>query len=468
MAVDLLENYIARVSKRLDAPKVFIEASAYHLVSSLLGRYFRCSFIPGTPHVGFRPNTWFLLSSIPGRTRRSTVSNSSTYVYKEVLKNHIVQCGFIDNNADNQPNDEENKKKRSDNEIAKEHVDDTIIEEGSPEGIMDHIDITSKYTGAYAISSSEFGSVLSNIQNKDYQKGVSTLLSKLYYGESGTVMLSQRGKDKSPDQKRGKRHIPEGLYVTMFCGMQEPKYYLSPIMVGQGLMRRIMLLYIKTSDMTMETWKKPLEPAREEYYEEFRGIISDFNERMKTYQEITQDMHGINLIDTIFVDTEFINNFARKWDERLITEESYYNIYMQGYWEHLTKLSMLHAISRNGLDKKTGLLRVDREDCRRANDFLTRATKYGQEAIENLGYIEDTVRSTVEPQMRVLNIIKEYPDGVDQWILYRRLYNIPAKLLGDYLNDLIIQERIVRDQRPPGSGGRRAVFYKIVEGSERK
>ena len=445
--VDVLEQYINKVEKRLDAPKVFIEASAYHIVSSLLGRYFRCAFVPGTPSIGFRPNTWFLLSSIPARTRRSTVINYSTDVYKKTLEDHILT---VTKTADNK-------------EKAIEYVDDTIIEEGSPEGIMDHIDATSKETGCYSIISSEFGSVLSNIQNKDYQKGVSTLLSKLYYGESGTVMLSQRGKDKKGgDPNKGKRHMPEGLYVTMFAAMQEPKYYLSPIMVGQGLMRRIVLLYVKSADMSMDTWIPPLD-MRAKVEDEFVDNVTSIGNLMKNYYEMTGNIEGrYKLIETAFLDMKFINDIAKKNDEKLLDEESFYNIYMQGYWEHLTKISMLHAIARSSIVERISsdpFLQVSREDTRKAHDFLQRATKYSQEAIDNLGYVDVVMKDVTEPLNRVYNFIKEHQDGLERFVLYRKI-NIPREDLDSLVSQLITQEKIAVEIKQ--TGGRPAIIYKVI------
>ena len=55
--MDLLEEFKKIVAHYLDAPDIFIEAAAYHIVSAVLGRFFHCSFIPGGQY-GARPNVW--------------------------------------------------------------------------------------------------------------------------------------------------------------------------------------------------------------------------------------------------------------------------------------------------------------------------------------------------------------------------------------------------------------------------
>jgi len=384
-----------------------------------------------------RPNTWFIISSIPGRTRRSTVANYMTYVYKSSLSRFYQE-----------------RRDDIENEIdARTKVLDTIIEEGTPEGITDHINATKMPT--YSIMSSEFGSVLSNMQNKDHEKGVSTLLSKLYYGEGGSMMLSQRGKDA-----RGKRYIPDGLYVTMFAGMQEPHYYLSPIMIRQGLLRRIVLVFCKPSDI--KHWIKPIRLERQTIYGELKGLIDPIYERMLKYADLSEEYND-GLIDTIFQDkaTDLINEFAQENDQKLKVEESNYNIYQQGFWEHVTKLSMVNAIARDNV--KGGLrksLLVTTEDVIKSRDFLVEATKYSGDIISNLSRIDSPIESAREPIERVFTIISEYgKSGIKQSDIYRKT-NMTIRTLQPLLTTLEMQERIEMFSIT-GTQGRPARFYRV-------
>lgn len=72
MTSDIIEKFYEIVKPYCDAPDSFILGGGYYLVSDLLGRFFRCSQMPFGSEGG-RPNFWYLMSSIPGRMRRSSV-----------------------------------------------------------------------------------------------------------------------------------------------------------------------------------------------------------------------------------------------------------------------------------------------------------------------------------------------------------------------------------------------------------
>jgi len=156
--------------------------------------------------------------------RRSTVLNLHLYTLKKVLFKYYRT---IEPNA-------------SDDEI-RTIVEDSIVEEGTPEGIVDHTNATK--LDAYHIASPEFGSVFQRMRPDQYEFGYAASLSKLYYGEGGTQLLSQR------KGGIGVRRLREGLYVTMFATMQEPRYYLTPELMRQGLLRRIILCYVKPEEL---------------------------------------------------------------------------------------------------------------------------------------------------------------------------------------------------------------------------
>jgi hypothetical protein len=433
--MDLIDEYIAIVEAQLDAPKVFIESSAYYLVSAVLGPLFYCSSLPGGK-LGARPNLWFILSSIPGRTRRSTINNYCQYVYKNSLvKIHMSKFGIS-------------------MEDARKNVNGTILEEGTPEGLVDHIQETGLET--YTIVSTEFGSVLQRMATKDYELGISTLYSKMYYGEPHSMMLSQRGKEAK------NRFLKSGLYVTMFCGMQEAVEYMTRTMSRQGLLRRILLVACLPSEITR--WAPPLDRTRENTYEKLWKMTEIFAARAKKLTEKLETISASNFNVVFHPAAEtLINEVAKKYDDALtdplgVTDA---NIYMQSFWEHLAKLSMICAISRDSFrDEKGDILGwVEKKDVLKALDFLERATKHNRNIISNLDEKREKIISATRPIEKVFEIIKSEPKGIVRSELYRRS-GMTKKLLETYIETLVVQERI--EIRTIGSIGRPLTIYEII------
>ena len=432
--MDIIKDYKELIRGYLDAPEVFIEASAYHIVSACLGRFFRCSFIPGG-QFGARPNIWFIIASIPGRTRRSTIANYATYTYRRSLEKYYCETQHF----------EEKKSKKV--------VLNTIIEEGTPEGITDHINATK--LAAYAIMSTEFGSVLTRIGTKDYEMGVSSLFSKMYYGEGGTMMLSQRNKDAPGG---GKRFLPEGLYTTMFCGMQEPHLYLTPGMSRQGLLRRIILCYCDPKDI--DRWMPPLHDERENVYTDLWNLTEDITDRMLDYQKKASQFSPY-LLDITFHPQamNMINKYAQENDKKLQNEVTNLNIYRQSFWEHFAKLAMLNAISRDNIVNVAGewVAFVTLDDARRAKSFLDRATKHSSDIMSRLGSLDEPIQTARDPLERIYQIISSAETGILRKDLYRKA-NMRANQLQELLSTLLIQEKIKKVEGT-SRGGRPPVYY---------
>ena len=438
--MDLIEEYIKIIHHHLDAPEVFIEAAAYHNVSALLGRFFRCSSgITGV--YGMRPNVWFIISSIPGRCRRSTVALYSSYLYKTSLQK------FNQNTF------------KMDEKQAKQKVMETIIEEGTPEGITDHINATELKT--YTISSTEFGSVLIRMGTKEYELGVSPLFSKLYSGEGAVMMLSQRGKENKGDALR---ILPSNLYTTMYCGMQEPYLYISPGMSRQGLLRRIILVYCKPSDINR--WLAPFNYERENVFKDIWNLSEKFKDRMIQYRDWSSRLSPYLLDITIMPDAmEIINSFAKTNDDKLLSELNNYNIYKQSYWEHLAKLSMLKSIARDGVKEIRGEYTaiVQKPDVQSALKFLDEATKHIKEVIANLGLVDESLKTSRDPIERIYQIIKDAGDkGIKRSLLYRKC-GMKKSTLEELLRTLEMQEKI-EDVQPikAMSMGRTPVLYRVI------
>jgi len=442
--MNLIDDYVKINKQYLDAPEVFIKAAAYHNVSALLGRFFRSTNIRGGGDA--KPNLWIILSSIPGRTRRSTVAKYATYVYEKSLMHFFMDTFNLE------------KLK------AMEKAQSTIIEEGTPEGIVDHVRETKMK--AFALMSTEFGSVLTRMNTKESQMGVSTVLSKMYYGEGGSMMLSSRNKD-NPNRIR---ILPKGLYVTMFAGMQEPSLYITPDMARQGLLRRLILCYCEHKDISMENWKAPLTYDCDNIFSELYDLSEIFVHRMKQYRDWASSVQSnVLLLDINFMPDamKLVNKYAYDDDYDVTGEDSLYTIYKQSYWEHLTKLSMCRSIARDGVKTIRGehVAIVTIDDVNNAESFLNEATKHSREIVTNLGRKDEPLRSSRDPLDRIYQLIKGAGDkGIKRSVLYRKV-NMKKCDLEPLLTTLETQERITT-VLPDSSGGRMPVVYKVRKGGE--
>jgi len=344
-----IKVFVEEISKLTDAPIPFIQSAAYWTVSATLGHYFD---MPQMRHARLNPNLWILLSSIPGRMRRSTIQDYAQKIVKPVLRDYLEQV------------------ERLPMEEAEMKTEQIFIEEGTPEGIIDHIQ-ESKLK-VYHMYSTEFGGVLSRAVSRDYEAGVLTLLSKLYYGEGGMMLLSRRVKGTS-----GFRYLPPGLYVTLFAGCQEPGNYITRSFVRQGLLRRLLICYVEPHEL--DRWKEPL--SMENY--ERDQVLNTITERLKELQNLYYPIARRQFkgrIPLIFLSGPLneINDYARIVEDRVKKDPSDANIYRQTFWEHLAKLSAIHAIGEENRFKEVSgewQLHVTAEDLKEARslfDFIDR------------------------------------------------------------------------------------------------
>jgi len=432
---DYVDRFVGIIHDFYDGPEVFMEAAGYFVVSATLGRFFR---LPQAG--GMRPNIWIVLSSIPGALRRSTLQKYAMTTYRSALERFYSEI-----------------KKEPEEEIGK-LIDDTIIEEGTPEGIADHINHTA--LDSYAIFSTEFGGVLTKIYEKgSYERGVGTLFSKLYYGEAGTVYLSRRG------GRAGIRRIRPGLYVTMFAGMQEPRYYLTQDMIRQGLLRRILIIYFDVREKNR--WVPPLMDGRDEVYDNLKELGEELGERML---EFYKKASGLDppLMEVILTPRVLnsINSYAEELDKKITRDPSDANIYLQSLWEHLAKLSTLRAIARGNLVEEWGVptINVEDEDLERAKSFLREATSKAKDIIDDLGFERRKPISYEEPIERIYRTIAEAgEEGIKRSDLLRKNRWCRADDLDRYLGTLIQQGRIERLESTAEGPGRLAVRYRAID-----
>jgi len=441
--MNLIDEYVDLVSPHLDAPEMFIRASAYHVVSALLGRFCASASAPGLS--GLRPNAWMIISSIPARGRRSTVANYSNLVYEHALRKFNEKTLNIGHDE------------------ALHRAQESYIESGTQEGIVDHISATD--FRAYYINSTEFGTVLQSMITKEHELGLSSLFSKLYYGEEGVYRLSKRSAESDEDSVR---YLRRGKYVTMFAGLQEPHLYITQGMLKQGLIRRILLIYADKDDFGR--WIPPLSDSRAGLRRRLRNFGNKVYERMCDYNEYSKNRTDPNPLISKTFDfdfhpkaTDYINDYSYRLDKQLIHNMSNVNTYRQTLWEHLAKYSMVHAIARNNIKlidfgnerEAHGIIGI--QDVMAAHDFIKNATKHSGQIIGDIGRIDNPVRTETESLERVLNIILEN-NYISRSNLYRKT-NMLSRKLDEVLKTLMEQEKI--DIEVIETSGRNKVFYKV-------
>ena len=449
---DLIDRFVEIVTPYCDAPPSFIEAGGYYLISTLLGRYFRCTQMPQRG----RPNIWFILSSIPGRMRRSTIQHYTDHVYQRVMMGYYEKLDVTP-----KLNDEVEAELTEEEKIElilkyrEKLIYDSMIEEGTPEGTMDKIEDAEQMV--FTIVSTEMGSVFQRMRRRDYHVGSSTLLSKLYYGEGGSIALSRRG------GKKGGRTIPKGLYVTMLAGMQEPRWYLDTSMVRQGLLRRIIIIFVEPKDL--KRWLPPMKGERDEIYRKLDDYADKLTDIMLNYKSIVAG-YVPQMLDLFFNPKaiEKINASARELDDALKEKPTNANIYRQSMWEHHAKLAMLRRIAENRLEELAGLkqVTVDEDNLRKAGEFLAPIFEKTEDIILSIGEDPQPIRTFEEPLERVYRTISYGGKaGISRSELYRKTQMVSDDL--DKLIGTLIRQKRIEQITDSHTGGRPKVTYHIIE-----
>lgn len=423
---DIKKEYIQLLKKYTDVPDKFIIAGSYHLLSSLLGRFFETKAIPNPlrPGIGTRPNIWFILSSIPGRTRRSTILGYNKIIYKKVLL-VILKDSKV--------------------------VTDTILEEGTVEGISDQINYVIETNGNtfFDIMNSEIGPMFQRAIGSGYEKGIIGLLSKLFYGEGWKQFLSKRNKTELESVRR----VPEELYVTMLSSMQEPDEYLDDTMIKQGFLRRVMIIYIQTKELSMDNWKPPIDESRIKMTPELENLIKKIINLYLKYKDIYDKKGKIQILFQPKIEDK-INDFARELDKKLTGRDSQIiDIFQQSFWEHLVKLCMLESISRSDIKYTEGIatLEVTIDDYKIARNYIDEVLKMNLATVDR---ILTSKKDKIERNElnRVYNFIYSTgKSGIPHSSLYRKM-NINAYRLKQIIEELerrkMIKINIVQKTRP--------------------
>jgi hypothetical protein len=351
--MSFIDSYVEKVGEQTDSPPIFIRASAYYLVSATLGEFYVNRAVPRGVQ---RPNLWIILSSLPGRMRRSTVQSLAYSTYKRV--------------------------------IGDETACDTILEDGSPEGVIDAI---KENIDAYTLHSTELGGVFARCKHSPYAQSLFTVWSKLYYGEGGVQHFSQRS------DKPSIRILPSGLYITMLAGLQEPDLYFDETMLRQGLLRRLMIIYVPKA----LNWMDPINQNREKF---------NLDEHIKTLFFKRKSLISKKSVNVILDPdaTKMINEYAKETDAQLDILPDSVALYRQTYWEHILKIGVIHAIDS---EDRTDEITVTRQHVEKAMDFIKEYSVNIEPEIQKFGVEGERIKSRETDFQRILRMIKSDDEG---------------------------------------------------------
>lgn len=415
---NLVDEFSNLIQKYIDTPKVFADAVGFGLSSALLGPFFNSLWVPhGTP------NLFIILSSLPGRTRRSTLQSAFERVYKRVHRTEMlgkITEDYVseelkkEENKDCTPEEFEKNLSEEDrwkiNQKVEDEIRNMIIEEGSTEGLIDHIENTD--SDEFIITSREMGGVFLKMFKDGYEQGVGLLFSKMYYGEGATVYLSSRG------GKKGGRKIKDGLYVTMLGGMQEFRQYITEDAIRQGLARRIIIVYVSKA----KEWMPPIDERRQSFDDELDVFADKIIERRKYFRERQNSMSPTcnrKTLDIIFHPEveKNINAFDHELALKLDASPTLENIAKQSGWEHLFKLSACYEISKvknlRGLDKDIPHVLICPDSYERAKVFLDIVNENSKGEIDGISDIPKKTVNIRTPLERLFNLaLEKGSDGI--------------------------------------------------------
>ena len=335
---NLIDEFVNLCSKYIDTPEPIIRACGYWLISALMGKYVRNRALPNIYSWG---NLYVIISTDPGFFRRSTIMSATTYTFRNAYIEFLMKTN------DNINLDE-----------AKEQVDTLFCDEFTVEGLIDHLTLIRKKYDIKEVHfhSSEFGGGLERMKLK-HLAGTLTLLSKLYYGESHSQVLSRRG------GKIGHRYIPPGFYSTLFMGSQKLDLYIDKLAINQGFLRRCLIVYCIHKDLNEERYKPIINEERKFMYDELKvfaknKIVKRLMEIYNVYQE-KLNTYGVEGIDVMLlpkvvneinqIDRKIYVKYAKTGDERLVA--------LASIGEIIEKLAILEALA--DLDNKPMVIAND-------------------------------------------------------------------------------------------------------------
>lgn len=401
---DTIIDVVRTLQKHIDAPTSFLVGGAYWLNSALLGQFYRCRHIPSG-----MPNVWYIMASIPGRCRRSSVMSAYVTIYRKVMTKYLEKTGITDifnqeirETFEALPEKEQQKKKNKPKYVSHGmYIENTRLEEGTPEGIMDAIQYAHENLklNTFHFTNPEFGGTLSQMGKTGTPYGISRIMSMLWSGEPGKVNLSMRG------DKESVRYVPEGLYVTLLAGMQEPWTYVDMRSIKQGLMRRALVDYALSHDKYLPL----IAHNREEYQKTLDTIADVLFERMSRIVEYTFDSSYDYLPAGFDIDSwEVVNAYDELWNRKVDQHATLVNIMLQSKGVHLSKFSIVRALARGELEDD-GTIVASMKDVEDSMNFIESITKNYDIWVSNIG-LEEKRMSKLEGYDRMVEILDTTTD----------------------------------------------------------
>lgn len=469
---NLVVEFSQIIQKYYDVPREYADAAGVAISSACFGPFFKSQWVPEG-----ECNVYFVLSSLPGFTRRSTVQKIFDKVVKAVYRHDIKKI------EEKRQTDEEDDKKLSGSAFKKKvrrAVEDFFIETGNAEGITDNVQAI--YENGYrymfvVFNSKEFGNVLKKIFDKSsWEKGTAVVISKMFYGEGGRVNLSRRG------GKAGCRYLPEGMYAVLFVGMQEMKMYMSEEAVEQGTGRRILVIHHKPhSEADIERYKDYINESREgaaKDIDEFIEKVIKRREYLRSCLQYNRKLakryswkHIPQTIDVLLHGNveKTINDLSREMFIRFVKNPTIENCVRQSDHEHLLRTAMCIEIAKNkdlrrlsediSLNQFIGL--VTEDSCGWARNFLDKVIESTKGQYDDLGSDEAKPLCYKKPEDKLYEkIVKNMPDGVSRTELMQQL-GWHRSFLGRMLSRLYEQEKILEEEVPTRTKTKRV--YKVKE-----
>jgi hypothetical protein len=363
---NFIDRFIEIVEKMVDSPRDFIEGAGLSLISSTLGRF----HVIGESR-GKHPQTFVVLCSAPGLGRRGELNKCFNIVLKSAISTYVKKK-FIE--------DEEIKKQYAAEKRA------MFLEGGSEQGLIDIIEeLKDKGVRGFLLNASEFGDILDSIRTGGYMHGLNKLFCKLWSEEYKIEDFSHRD-PKKPHM----RVLREGTYFCILGFMQKAEDYLVEEMSKVGLLRRLLIIDKKGTEMTRHL------PAISEEYDgyvnQLEELGNDIGKRMYELSEGcktvgTDALEGHQPCLEVIMDSD-VKDEINRIEEKLHTDAKMhdkdpYFLYQQSRWEYILKLATCYSIA----------------DCKLVitKDYLDKAFGFNASCNEN---IEPIIRKVLVTEIR--------------------------------------------------------------------
>jgi len=325
---NFIDRFIEITEKIVDSPRDFIEGAGLSLISSTLGRF----------HVieesrGKHPQTFIVMCSAPGIGRRGELNKCFNIVLKSAISTYVKKK-FID-----------------EDEIKKQYAAEKramFLEGGSEQGLIDVIEELKDFgVRGFLLNASEFGDILDSIRTGGYMHGLNKLFCKLWSEEYKIEDFSHRD-----PRKPSVRVLREGTYFCILGFMQKAEDYLVEEMSKVGLLRRLLIIDKKGTEMVRHL------PAISEEYgvctEQLEELGRDIGKRMFELSEGcktvgTEALEGHQPCLEVIMDKDVkdeINRIeAELHTEAKMHDKDPYFLYRQSRWEYMLKLATCYAIA---------------------------------------------------------------------------------------------------------------------------